>query len=98
MTRLREEDEGGAAAAVAAAAVPSALIQPTRLKPETTTAAAAAAPPMLLHDGEVEDGTCAICLDAILEADVAMVKECLHGGSCAFILSHTTPLRSIELS
>ena len=73
---MRKEEEGGCTDA----AVPSALMQPTRLKPATTTAAVAAAPPpMLLHDGEVEDGTCAICLDAILEADVAMVKECLHG-------------------
>ena len=33
----------------------------------------------LLHAGEVEEGTCAICLDAIPEADVAMVTTCLHG-------------------
>jgi len=32
-----------------------------------------------LHVGEVEDGICAICLDSILEVDVALVKECLHG-------------------
>ena len=28
--------------------------------------------------GDVEDGTCAICLDVIPEADVAMVATCLH--------------------
>jgi hypothetical protein len=41
-----------------------------------TTAAETTAAAALLHDGEVEDGTCAICLDTILEADVAMVGLC----------------------
>ena len=35
-------------------------------------------PPRPASAGVVEDGTCAICLDVIPEADVAMVAACLH--------------------
>eukprot|EP00227_Mantoniella_beaufortii_P010316 CAMPEP_0197592530 /NCGR_PEP_ID=MMETSP1326-20131121/15144_1 /TAXON_ID=1155430 /ORGANISM="Genus nov. species nov., Strain RCC2288" /LENGTH=198 /DNA_ID=CAMNT_0043158235 /DNA_START=332 /DNA_END=925 /DNA_ORIENTATION=- len=39
--------------------------------------------------GEVQDGVCAICLDGILEADVALVKTCLHGFCTVCIIRWT---------
>ena len=62
----QQQQEGGTI-------VPTEFDDATRVVMDKTETTAAAS---LLHDGEVEDGTCAICLDTILEADVAMVGLC----------------------